>query len=55
MSSMLRNLQRKALRRSPDYVTPSQGFRLHKDGTGYDVLHPTRGWKRVCAKRAAQH
>lgn len=33
-------------------------FRLHKDKQGkptggYDVLHPTRGWKRFCAKRVA--
>ena len=28
-----------------------QLFRQHEDGIGYDVLHPTRGWKRVSARR----
>lgn len=28
-----------------------QPVKVHKDG-GYTVLHPTRGWKHVCAKRA---
>jgi len=30
----------------------SQVFKQHDDG-GYSVLHPTRGWRHVCAKRAA--
>lgn len=29
----------------------AQTFRQHEDGIGYDVLHPTRGWRRVCARR----
>lgn len=28
-----------------------QRFRSHEDGIGYDVLHPTRGWKRVSSRR----
>lgn len=51
MSSMLRNLQRKIARRAPDRARSEQPFRLHADGVGYDVYHPTRGWKRICADR----
>lgn len=29
----------------------TQQFRQHADGIGYDVLHPTRGWRRVSARR----
>lgn len=29
----------------------TQLFRQHEDGIGYDVLHPTRGWKRISARR----
>jgi len=30
-----------------------QQFRSHADGIGYDVLHPTKGWRRISAKRLA--
>jgi hypothetical protein len=53
MSSMLRNLQRKIERRSPDRARVEQPYRQHADGTGYDVYHPTRGWRRISAKRVA--
>lgn len=29
----------------------SQVYRQHEDGIGYDVYHPTRGWKRVSSGR----
>jgi hypothetical protein len=48
---MLRNLQRKIARRVRDPERKPQPFRLHTDGIGYDVYHPTRGWRRVSAKR----
>lgn len=52
MSSFLRTLQRRQLRKSTDYETPTQLAQPQPDG-GYRVLHPTRGWKTVCGKRAA--
>ena len=51
MSSFLRNLQRKAARKSSDYVAKPQPFEINDDGS-YRTLHPTRGWRHVCARRA---
>lgn len=28
-----------------------KGYRLHADGAGYDVYHPTKGWRRYSAAR----
>lgn len=28
----------------------TQTFRQHEDGIGYDVYHPTRGWKTVSGR-----
>jgi hypothetical protein len=51
MSSFTRTLQRRALRKSPDYTPKPQLTQIHPDGS-YHVLHPTRGWRFVCAARA---
>lgn len=33
-------------------VRPQQ-CKIHPDGIGYSVLHPTKGWRRISAIRAA--
>lgn len=55
MSSLLRRIQRRVVRKRPDYVVPDRPYRLHADGVGYDVLHPTKGWQSFCAKRVAYY
>lgn len=55
MSSLLRRQQRKFKRRSKTHIPQERPFRVHKTGReelgGYDVLTPTKGWKRVSAAR----
>lgn len=53
---MSNQIKRAMLRRAQKAGAPStteQQYRQHADGVGYDVLHPTRGWKRISAKRLA--
>lgn len=53
---MSNQIKRAMLRRAQKAGAPStteQQYRAHADGVGYDVLHPTRGWKRISAKRLA--
>lgn len=49
MSSYLRRLQRKAARKRADNETGEQPTRIHS--RFYEVLHPTRGWKRISNAR----
>lgn len=50
MSSLIRNIARKAARNSSNYEPKPQKTVAHIDG-GYSVLHPTRGWQRFSARR----
>lgn len=49
MSSFLRNLQRRVKRNAPDHEPPEQY--IEAISGGYRTLHPTKGWRRVSAKR----
>lgn len=51
MSSLPRRIQRRKARAHADYEPRDLTYRMHVDGSGYDVLTPTRGWKRFSAKR----
>jgi hypothetical protein len=51
MTSFTSRLARRFKRSQPDYQSPEQQYRLHVDGEGYDVYHPTKGWRRVSGKR----
>lgn len=51
MSSFLRRLQKKILRKRSEYTPTEPAIRYYKDG-GYSVLRPTKGWLKVSAKRA---
>ncbi|QDP53752.1 MAG: hypothetical protein GOVbin7759_39 [Prokaryotic dsDNA virus sp.] len=50
MSSYPRNLQRRAVRALPDYEPSTRPHVDLPDG-GYAVLHPTKGWRAVSARR----
>ena len=52
MSSLTRRMQRKPLRGRADYERSPEPVKMLPGG-GYLVLHATRGWRRVCAARAA--
>jgi len=59
MSSFIRRIGRRIAKSKmtkaeyADYKeSKSQTFVQHDDG-GYSVLHPTRGWRKVSARRAA--
>lgn len=43
-------IARNKKRADPDYEPSAQRARALPDG-GYMVLHPTKGWRRVCAAR----
>ena len=45
-------IARNKKRADPDYEPPAQRARPLPDG-GYMVLHPTKGWRRVCAARVS--
>lgn len=51
MSSFIRNIQRRALRASPNYKPAPWAYKA--DETGYSSLHPTHGWQRVSYRRYA--
>lgn len=34
-----------------DSIHKPQPYKLHSDCRGYDVLHYTKGWRRICARR----
>lgn len=51
MSSFLRNMQRRTLRKREDY-TPAPQPTIVTD-TGYHTLHPTKGWRYVSIRRLA--
>jgi hypothetical protein len=51
MSSMIRRMQKRWLKARKAWPPSPQAVRYHTDGVGYDVRHPTKGWKRVCAAR----
>lgn len=50
MSSFIRNIQRKALRRKADYEPAPQPFVTLPCG-GYRTLRPTKGWATFTARR----
>lgn len=54
MSSLPRRIQRRNLRAKKDYEPKSRFSRVNADGS-ISVLHPTRGFRRTCAKRVALH
>lgn len=50
--SIARQFRRSAARKlGKEWEGAPQPYRSLPDG-GYRVLHPTKGWKRVCGKRA---
>lgn len=50
MSSRLRTLQRRALRKRADYTPAGQPTKVFPDG-GYRTLRPTKGWLVMSARR----
>lgn len=50
MSSMIRNIQRKNARKSPDYEPRSRSVQYLPNG-GYRVLRETKGWLTVSPAR----
>lgn len=50
MSSLTRRIVRRRLRAHPDYERPAQEFIMNADGS-MEILHPTKGWRHVSAKR----
>lgn len=51
MSSLTRNMQRRVARAAADYEPRSQFTQAADDGS-YVTLHPTKGFRSVCAARA---
>lgn len=51
MSSYIRNLQRKAMRKSPDYEAKPQPTIVCEHG--YYTLRPTKGWTYISNARIA--
>lgn len=50
MSSLIRRIERKWAKSRADYEPRPQQYKMLRDG-GYLVLHPTKGWRRVCGAR----
>jgi len=50
MSSFIRNLQRRAARKNPDYESQPQVTQVRDDGS-YRTLRPTKGWLEMSAIR----
>jgi hypothetical protein len=57
MTSLSRKMKRARFKRAGNkWPTREQPFRVHRGANheilgGYDVLHPTKGWRRICGER----
>lgn len=49
MSSLVRRIQRKVMRKRPDYEPRAQVTEVYDDGS-YSVLRPTKGWAYFSAR-----
>lgn len=52
MSSLVRRIQRRVLRKRSDYEPAPQAVETFKDGS-YSTLRPTKGWAHFSARRLA--